>query len=109
MTKPIEGWVAWHLGKLPNCTLGDFIQVFPEQPPESGLQFRPVKITFTDEPDEDAADAADVVRQMDRQRIYAELIAEIGADSYSETDEGEKEFTPPSEYRLRQIIFREEK
>ncbi len=51
MTKPIEGWVAWHLGKLPNCTLGDFIQVFPEQPPESGLQYRPVKITFTDELD----------------------------------------------------------
>jgi hypothetical protein len=56
MTKPIEGWVAWHLGKLPNCTLGDFIQVFPEQPPESGLQFRPVKITFTDEVRNDQCD-----------------------------------------------------
>lgn len=113
MTKPIEGWVAVSAdGEVSVYTdiedpRSDHIAIYLRKQP--GLDYRPVRITFTDEPNEEAAEAADIVRKIDRWRIWEGLIAEIGPYSFSETDDGEKEFITPSEHRLRKIIFGEEK
>lgn len=122
MTKPIEGWVRvdadrevsrWTLnediesGKVPD---GEaplyYTELFFSLPKSDfGQVFRPVKITFTDEP---STEVVDEIRK-DRERIYLELQPHIGEDSYFETDDGDREYSVPSDRCLRGIIFGEEK
>lgn len=102
MTKPIEGWVFCdeHDEPLAMKTMvgGNIRERFSVAKEllegDTKERYRPVKITFTDEPDDDAADAADVIRRKEGERIW-----ELMVDYVS----GEVEGT------IRRAIFGEEK
>lgn len=56
MTKPIEGWVAIYNGEVAthysnDIPYGEFTAVLIKKPENSSFEFRPVRITFTDEAD----------------------------------------------------------
>ncbi len=97
-------------------------QIAIEEAKNEGWYTRPVQITFMDNTardliedgleDDTIATTLEMMRSavvVERQRIYSELQHHIGEDSYSETDDGDREYTIPSDRCLRAIIFGEEK
>ena len=118
MTKPIEGWVAWHSDcgvddALVDDNLGNepyrIIEVhkirasLEREIKQAGWIPRPVRITFTDEPSNEVADAI----RKERERIW-----EIFVDSdffWCASDEMEPEVFQRELGDFKRAIFGEEK
>lgn len=107
MTKPIEGWVVQGL----DVAASDHANWrCPEQGPEFIVwcMSREDFIAGAKWQANQSPEIADAIRK-ERERIYSELQPHIGEYSYSETEDGYREYSVPSDRCLRGIIFGDEK
>jgi len=92
MTKPIEGWVHYH---IPTDTTGAVVYQDPyPKNTDPNFMWRPVKITFTDTTAEDlikdyADDGESTFKQLEKMHDYVESLAPE-LNGYIELDEGQK-------------------